>query len=651
MATKKERAAGKAAVKFWLGKLEKAQKTLKEYKDDAEKAYDAAHDTGNLKHAFNIHWSSCAILRSAIYASRPKPDVRRRYQKPDPEEKELARLVERAIEYNLDVYEFETESNNVVRDYVEVGLGVPRLIYEVKSQPILGEDGEPIYLDEKKKDPAEEITSQCVKVEHVPWSQFLWEPGKAWKDIDWVAFKTFKSKKDIKDEYGIDLRSGKDDETKLKADDYEEMSTIWEIWHRPSKTIYVICPNYEDAPLEEYPDELSLSGFFPCPQPLMANVKYDELIPKPDYCFIEPQLKQINRLAERMHNLSAYIKDVSLYDEALSKDIANLMNQSDGAMVPVNGLAATMQALGGGNGWDGAILTAPNDRKIQVIRELMGQLNEAKEQLYEVYGISDIVRGASVASETATAQQIKAQYSNVRMNEKQGSVAMLWRNFFRMMAEVICERFDDMQLYLMTGIEVTERMREIMDNDIGRSFAIDVETDSTIMQDDQENRQQTIEMIDTLVQRLEVLIPAVLSGSLPVSFAQETLRLLASSHKHGKNLMDAIEEIGPHLEGMIQFQEQMQQLQQQLQQTMAQGEEMAQENQDLQKQLQQINERKEAREDRKVKLEEVEKASKIRDTDVDNAREAMEAEADVDKTKAETMKIIREATEPNVVGM
>lgn len=637
MATKKQKEKAKSSVKFWQKKLDKAGETLKPYLEEAERAYKAASDTGDMKHAFNIHWSSCAILRSAIYASRPKPDVRRRYQKPDPEEKELARLVERAIEYNLDAYEFETPSSSVVKDFVEVGLGVPRLIYDVKTQPLTNELGEPIVVDDE---PLEEITSQCVKVEHVPWSQFLWEPGKAWNDVEWVAFKSFKTKREIEDEYGVVLKGGKDDETKLEADKYEDLATIWEIWHRPSKTIYVICPNHPDAPLDEYKDELNLSTFFPVPQPLMANVKYDELIPKPDYCFVEAQLKQINRIADRIFKLAAQIKDVSFYDSGF-KELHKLYSQSDGAMVPVEGLQGKLSTFGTGNlSFDSVVYSAPNDRKIQVIRELQAQLQEAKEQLYEVYGISDIVRGASNASETATAQQIKAQYANVRLNEKQGAVALLWRSFFRMMAEVICERFDDMQLYLMTGIEVTPRMREIMSNDVGRSFAIDIETDSTIMKDEAENRKQTMEMIETVITLLERLIPGVSQGYLPVPLVQETLSLAASTHKHAKNLDDAIQEIGPHLEGLQQFQQQMQQMQQQLMEAQSANEQM-------QKQLSQVNERKEAREDAKTQAEIADKRAKQADTQVDNVRDSMKAEADVELTKAQTIKTLKEAAQPD----
>lgn len=641
MATKKQIAKDKETVKFWLLKIEKAKKVLKGFHEQADKANKAVRDDDDeLKHSFNIHWSSCAIIRAAIYASRPKPDVRRRYQKPDPEEKELARLVERAIEYNLDVYDFETPSNRSVKDYVETGLGVPRLIYDVKTTPILGPAGEPI-TDPESGEPLTEIASQSVGAEHIPWKQFLWEPGKAWVDVEWVAFKTFKSKKEIEDEYGVSLKGGKDDETKLKADDYTDLATVWEIWHKPSKTVYVICPNYAEAPLDEYPDPLELAGFFPVPQPLMANVKFDELIPKPDYCFVEAQLKQINRIAHRTYELTNYIKDVSFYDAGLSAEIGNLLNQGDGAMVPVTNLAGTMEALGGGNGWDGAILSAPNDRKIQVVRELQVQLQEAKEQLYEVYGISDIVRGASKASETATAQQIKAQYANVRLNEKQGAVAMLWRNFFRMMAEVICERFDDMQLYLMTGIQVTPKMREIMDNDIGRTFAIDIETDSTIAQDDLENKKQTMEMIETVISLLERLIPGVQSGALPAELVQETLSLAVSTHKHAKNLDDAIQGIGPHLQGLQDFQQQMGQMQEQLQQAQMQ-------NQQMQQELGKVNERKEAREDMKVKIDATKAQADSADKNVDNTRANEVATADIGLKEAQTIKTLRDTQQ--VVG-
>ena len=91
----------KDPVKYWSTKLDREIKAHDKYRKQAQDSADAARDEGKGKsHQFNIHWSTCKIIAGAIYAKRPIPDVRRRYQKPDPEEKELARLVERALEYN-----------------------------------------------------------------------------------------------------------------------------------------------------------------------------------------------------------------------------------------------------------------------------------------------------------------------------------------------------------------------------------------------------------------------------------------------------------------------------------------------------------------------------------------------------------------------
>lgn len=643
MAKKKQDQAG--TVRFWVSKIEKAKESLKDYREQAEKACKASRDTDDLKHTFNIQWANNNITAAAVYAHRPKPDVRRRYQKPDPDEKELARLVERAIEYNIDAHDFDTPSHRVVRDYVEVALGVPRIVYDVKTQPV--PDPLPSEIEaalqagllQQPPEPTfdlglEEIVSQSVNIEHVPWSQFLWEPGKSWAKVDWIAFQSFQDPREIEDKYDVIMKGGKGDEVSLAADKYKDLVTVWEIWHKPSRCIYVIAPNFPDAPLDKYEDKLNLSTFFPVPQPAMGNVKHDELIPKPDYLFIESQVKELNRITQRRQSLIKQIKDVGFYDASLSEGLAGLMAADDGTLKPVNGLRAYMNEAGGANGFDGAVMTMPNERKIQVIRELSMQAEEVKQQIYEVLGLSDIVRGASQAQETATAQQIKSQYANIRLSDKQGTVARLWRETFRIFAEIICEHFDPEQLKLMTGIDVTPRMQEMMQNDIGRSFAIDIETDSTIAIDDNENKRQTFEMIDSVVGLMERLIPAVQNGAIPVGVLQEAIMLAVSSHKHGKQLEDAIQEMGPHLEGAQQFQQQMQQMQQQLQQAM-------QQNQQMQQQLAQFNEREEAREDAKVQAE-------IQTTQTDDQREIFEAQVGAEHTKAQTAEIYHRMSQPQV---
>jgi hypothetical protein len=53
----------------------------------------------------------------------------------------------------------------------------------------------------------------------------------------------------------------------------------------------------------------------------------------------------------------------------------------------------------------------PIDGLAKIVLQLVEQREQVKQTIYEVTGISDIVRGASKADETATAQQIKGRWA------------------------------------------------------------------------------------------------------------------------------------------------------------------------------------------------------------------------------------------------
>ncbi|GAI68289.1 unnamed protein product, partial [marine sediment metagenome] len=260
-----------------------------------------------------------------------------------------------------------------------------------------------------------------------------------------------------------------------------------------------------------------------------------------------------------------------------------------------------------------------------------------KQQIYEILGISDIIRGANTrASESATAQNLKGQWANVRLREDTSDVARLWKDVFRIMAEIMAEHFDPMQLQLMTGIEVTPEMVEIMRSDIGRSFAVDIETDSTIATDDEADRAETMELVTTINGYLEQTIPAVQSGALPVNFVTETLTFMVSKFKNGKQLEDVVAELQPHLEGLVNFQQQMQQMQEQMGQMqeglMQKDQQLQQAGQQIEgmgKELQKFNERKEGREDAKTR-------SEIENTQSDNQRDGISTMADAKQKAADT---------------
>lgn len=612
-------------VAYWNSRIQQEKKAHEKFRKQAKDSQQAARDDSNKKHTYNIHWSNCRITAAAIYAKSPKADVRRRFQKPDPEEKELARGVERAIDYSIDVGRFDTASRAVVRDFVRSGIGVPRVVYDAKTQPMQLSPEALQVVQAMGEEVPEEVVDQSVDIEHVPWSCFGWEPGHSeWKNVGWVYFKTYNSAKGVKQEYGVKIEGTEEGDQDREARKYGNEVVIYEIWHKPSRKVFVISPSH-DEPLDVYDDPLGLQGFYPCPRPMFDNLKSDELIPKPDYCFIESQIQELQRIAQERKALAAKIRPVRLCDAKDSQQVQDVLDTPGGGVVPVSSLVERMSEAGGA-----LMVPVPNDDQIKGLEVLDRQLENVKQQVYEILGISDIVRGASQASETATAQQIKSNWANVRLNEKQSEVNRCWRETLRIMAEIVCEQFLPEQFALMTGVQLTPRMMEMMKSDIGRNYAIDVETDSTVLTDDQEERQAKLELVNTILERMQITLPMVQGGQMPVEMMQELLLFSVSQYKNSKQLEDAIMSLAPHLAQMTNFQAQMQQLQQQLQQEQMNGQQLGAQLQQAQGQLAQVNERKEAREDAKVQADIQKKGADTQIAVLDK-----QAESGLDKAKTE----------------
>ena len=74
--------------------------------------------------------------------------------------------------------------------------------------------------------------------------------------------------------------------------------------------------------------------------------------------------------------------------------------------------------------------------------------NVIKQDIYEITGIADIVRGSSVASETATAQDLKAKFAGIRINDTQKDIARFSADLMNMSAEIMTNFFQPETLIL-----------------------------------------------------------------------------------------------------------------------------------------------------------------------------------------------------------
>ena len=92
-----------------------------------------------------------------------------------------------------------------------------------------------------------------------------------------------------------------------------------------------------------------------------------------------------------------------------------------------------------------------------MIAEALGSLREQRKGLiddvYEITGISDIIRGLSEPNETATAQQIKGQFAVLRISDAQTEVQRFCRDLIRMAAEIIAD-YDIETLKQISGVKL-----------------------------------------------------------------------------------------------------------------------------------------------------------------------------------------------------
>lgn len=568
-------------VARWIMELRLADKADSNWREQAKTAYKRyAGNSGNSaakrQSGFNILWSNTETLAPAIYNSLPRPDVRRRFSDSDPVGKYVSDVLERSISFGLDDEDFDSKIKPIVLDLLLGGRAVARVRYipsfvQVDVDGAEHEESEEIQDGHEAQEGAqEELAWEQVPIEHVHWEDYRQGPGRSWQEVCWVAFKHRLTREecvekfqdigndiplenvDIGDENKID-RDGNLDTTVWKR------ATVWEIWDKDSRKVLWLCSAYPDRLLREDEDPLNLVNFFPIPRPLLSIERPDCLEPVTLFSQYESQAKELDTLTYRIQKIIGAIKARGIYDSMLGNDLANLFKGDDNELIPSESAVALTER----GGLDKFIWMNPVEKLVLVVRELIAQREQLKQTVYEISGISDIMRGSSMASETATAQQIKGQWGSMRVSRMQRDFQRFVRDLIRIKCELIAEKFSPQTLQTMTDIQLPsmqvkmlsqqagqqvnvpawEEIIETMRDDSLRSFRIDVETDSTIQQELSENQQAFAQGIQAITGFMSAVAPAVQSGAFPIDAAKAIIMAWARRSRLGREVEDALEQI------------------------------------------------------------------------------------------------------------
>lgn len=527
---------GKAGlVALWLDAIALSGKEEADWRDSAADALAAykgeVKDKARAQRRFNILFSNVETIAPAVYNSVPTPDVRRRFLDDDPVGRTAAQVLERALSSSVDGYGFDPIMRRSVKDTLITGRGVVRVRYE----PTMA-DGALIY--------------ERVGCESVYWADFRRGPARTWESVPWVAFRHFLTREELerlnpKIGATIDLDArlqGVEDKDGQPPAQIFQRATVWEIWDRERRRVLFIAPAYRDAPLVEADDPLGLADFFPVPCPIYAIDTPDSLVPVEPYRLYKDLADELDRVTRRIASLTAALKWRGAYADATLGDfLVKFEKLADGEFAPMDNPSA-FQA--GGGGLEKAFWMMPIEQAAGVLQQLYAAREQIKASIYEVTGISDIVRGASQASETATAQNIKSQWGSLRIQRLQAEVQRFARDLLRLKAEIIAEKFEPQSLMAASGIPVDDQVMALLRNDAMRTYRVDIETDSTIQADVARAQQNASGFIAGFGQFMQAVGPAVQAGALPVEVARTMLQSFARSFKLGRSVEDAIDSIG-----------------------------------------------------------------------------------------------------------
>lgn len=115
-------------------------------------------------------------------------------------------------------------------------------------------------------------------------------------------------------------------------------ATAYEIWWKPERKVYFIAKSY-DKTCKEADDPLKLEGFFPCPEPLSATMTNDTMVPVPDYAESQDQYIQIDELTKRIDILTASTKVIGVYDAAAQQLKRVFEEAEEPNLIPVDSWA------------------------------------------------------------------------------------------------------------------------------------------------------------------------------------------------------------------------------------------------------------------------------------------------------------------------
>jgi hypothetical protein len=571
--------------RYWLDCIGDAQKFFAfwhEKADSIDAVYADLHKMAatNADREYKMFWANLEVLKPAIYSRPPAPVVVPRWKDHKELPRKASELLERTLILNFEEIGLDAIMLQVRDDLATVGRGTAWVRLEA------AEGGDRNVID------------------HLDRADFLHEPARKWAEVGWVAKRAWLARAEVRARFGdaaanaVTLKKPNDGKGEAQAADYpgERKAEIWEIWSRTKGLVIWVSPGVEEA-LDVKEPFLKLDGFFPCPRPAYATLERRSLVPVPDFYYYRDQLEEINELTARISALSEALRLCGFYPggagdlaEAIETALKNTSNNA--RLIPV----ANFQNLGG-NSLKDSVVWLPIVEVANTIASLVTLRKQLIDDVYQISGVSDIMRGATDPQETLGAQELKSQYGSIRIRDRQAELVRFARDLTRISAEIMAENYAPQQFAAMAQMDLPteaevgaqakamgqealhyletqdgrqlqqdtralaearqrmdaqieklqatitlEKVVELLREERIRPFVLEIETDSTIQPDENAEKAKRAEFLSALSGTMREIVPLVGGQPAAAPFAAELLKFAVAPFRAGRALEGAIEQ-------------------------------------------------------------------------------------------------------------
>lgn len=453
----------------WQRKISAAEKKYADYYDLISEIR-GYYRNERRRNKQNVFWATVETMKPFLYFKQPTPFIVRSRKAVDETQLLAATILERALYWNMKQFDFDSVVKYARNDFLLSGMGV---LWEQYCPSFYTIGNEMLKSGEQ------------VNTTYVNPTMFLMDTQNVnvWEDVEWIARKSYMSIADIYENFDAAI-------AKYLNSRFGDVGniTVYEIWDKPSRSIYYYSPEYPADFLDVYQDTLHLSGFFPCPKPIMSTLANDGMIPVPDYVEIKSLLDELDGVNNRMRLTMQALKVSGCYDNSFP-ELANILDK-DVTLISVSDFDKLKEA----GGIKGIIDFAPIEQYVTALETLARRRQVLIDSIYEVTGVSDIMRGSSQIGETATAVTQKTNFGTLRNQDRQNDMQRFLKDLLRIKAEIICEQFSP--TFLLSFLNPDERADmvkaanavKLLKAEKLRGLIIDLETDGCFNVEREEER-------------------------------------------------------------------------------------------------------------------------------------------------------------------